>query len=137
MMDPTIQTAIITAIVTLIAGGGGILTYLGVRQKNQQEGKASSVLEWKELYETMREGFEEQKKDNEKLQEEVAELRRETLNLQLQLTTYKHSDLYAKELDAYVDSLLAVVRPLVNEEAYKELCNKRPRHYMIKSPGAE
>lgn len=117
---------IVTAIVGAIAGGGGVLAFLNNRQQNKQNQHSSSITEWKELYDEMKLRLDEQERENDELRTEIFELRESVNKLTLELDNYKKYDSYINDLEKYVDHVLHTTQSLLNEEAYKNLCLKRP-----------
>ena len=53
-MDTSIIIAIVTSLVGLIGGGGGVLAFLSTSQKNKEDNRSASVTEWKQLYDEMK-----------------------------------------------------------------------------------
>lgn len=129
MPEETIVTVIITSLVTLFAGGGGILAFISTRKKQQSSDKSSSVLEWKTLYDEMKQRLDDQEEDNNRLREDVITLKQEISKLNIELNTYKRFDIYVREMEIYIDSLLAAIKPLISDSAYQQLQNKKPQRY--------
>lgn len=123
--------AIITGIVSLIAGGGGVFAYLSSRQKAKQTAHDSAVSEWKELYDEMKDRLDSQEEENKRLHDEILSLKETVNNLTIELQNYKKYDTYINELEKYVDHLLHTAKSMVNEEAYRNLCSKRPRRNVV------
>lgn len=123
--------AIITGIVSLLAGGGGVFAYLSSKQKAKQTAHDSAVSEWKELYDEMKERLDGQEEENRKLHSEILSLKQTVNNLTIELQNYKKYDTYINELEKYVDHLLHTAKSMVNEEAYRNLCSKRPRRNVV------
>lgn len=123
--------AIITGIVSLIAGGGGVFAYLSSRQKAKQSAHDSAVSEWKELYDEMKDRLDNQEEENKHLRDEILSLKQTVNNLTIELQNYKKYDTYINELEKYVDHLLHTTKSLVNEDAYRNLCSKRPRRNVV------
>jgi len=119
--------AVITGVVTLIAGGGGVFAFLTSKQKTKQDAHESAVTEWKELYDEMRSRLDEQEKENDKLRDEIHSLKESVNKLTIELQNYKKYDTYINELEKYVEHLLHTAKSLINEEAYRNLCAKKPR----------
>ena len=126
-----IVIAITTGIVSLIAGGGGVFAYLSSRQKAKQTAHESAVSEWKELYDEMKDRLDNQEKENKKLRDEISSLKQTVNNLTIELQNYKKYDTYINELEKYADHVLHTVKGLVNENAYKNLCSKRPKRNIV------
>lgn len=124
--DSSIIVAIITSLVALIGGGGGILAFITARQKNEQDERSSSVMEWKQLYDEMKSRLDCQEEENQKLRQEISELKLHMTDLQRELDKYKRYDNYVYELESYIDVLLQAVSTLISEDAYKTLCKKKP-----------
>lgn len=123
--------AIITGVVSLIAGGGGVFAYLNSKQKAKQTAHESAVSEWKELYDEMKKRLDTQEEENRRLQGEISSLKQTVNNLTIELQNYKKYDTYINELEKYVDHLLHTTKSLVNEDAYRNLCSKRPRRNVV------
>lgn len=119
--------AIITGIVSLCAGGGGVFAYLNSKEKIKQNQHDSAILEWKDLYDEMKKRLDDQEEENKKLSSEIFELKQTVNNLTVELQNYKKYDTYIIELDKYVDHLLHTTKSLVTEEAYRNMCAKRPK----------
>ena len=126
MFDSTVIVAIITSLVALIGGGGGILAFITARQKNEQDERSSSVMEWKQLYDEMKSRLDCQEEENNKLREEISQLKSHMINLQNELDRYKRYDNYVYELETYIDKLLQTASTMISEESYKTLVSKRP-----------
>lgn len=123
--------AIITSIVSLIAGGGGVFAYLSSRQKAKQTAHDSAVSEWKELYDEMKNRLDNQEEENRRLHNEILSLKQTVSDLTMELHNYKKYDTYINELEKYVDHLLHTAKSMINEDAYKNLCSKRPRRNIV------
>ena len=123
--------AIITGIISLIAGGGGVFAYLSSRQKAKQTAHDSAVSEWKDLYDEMKDRLDSQERENKNLRNEITSLKETVNKLTIELQNYKKYDTYIYELEKYVDHLLHSAQSMVNEEAYKNLCSKRPRRNIV------
>ena len=123
--------AIITGVVSLIAGGSGVFAYLTSKQKAKQIAHESAVSEWKELYDEMKKRLDSQEEENRRLQNEISSLKQTVNNLTIELQNYKKYDTYINELEKYVDHLLHTTKSLVNEDAYRNLCSKRPRRNVV------
>ena len=126
-----IITTIITSVVSLIAGGGGVFAYLNSKQKAKQTAHESAVSEWKELYDEMKTRLDTQEEENRHLRDEITSLKQTVNNLTIELQNYKKYDTYINELEKYVDHLLHTTKSLVNEDAYRNLCSKRPRRNVV------
>ena len=126
MWDNTLILGIISSLVALIGGGGGLLAFLNTRQKNAHEERSSSVLEWKQLYDEMKQRLDSQEEENNKLRQELTELQSQMINLQGELDKYKRYDNYVYELEAYIDILLRTVQTLTSEESFQVLLSRRP-----------
>lgn len=126
-MSEAVVTVLITSIATLLVGSGGILTFISARSKGKTEERASSVLEWKALYDEMRKRLDNQEEDNSTLRTEVFSLKQEIAKMNLELDAYKKSDIYIRELEMYAETLLTVIQPLISEDAYRRLENKKPQ----------
>lgn len=119
--------AIITGIISLFAGGGGVFAYLNAKEKAKQVQHDSAISEWKDLYDEMKKRLDAQEDENKKLSNEIFELKQTVNNLTIELQNYKKYDTYIIELEKYVDHLLHTAKSLVTEEAYKNMCVKRPK----------
>lgn len=124
-MNPVI-IQILTILVSFCAGGGGLFAYLKHKNKMKLEDRASSVAEWKELYDEVKERLDKQEKENEELVKEIFALKEQVHDLTIELTNYKMYDKYINDLEKYIDHILDGYKSLVNEEAYKNICSKRP-----------
>lgn len=129
-MNETI-VAIVTSVISLIAGGGGVFAYLSSRQKAKQTAHDSAVSEWKELYDEMKERLDNQEEENKQLRQEIADLKTTVNNLTTELQNYKKYDTHINELEKYIDRLLNIAKDMLTEEAYKNICAKRPRKNII------
>ncbi len=123
--------AIITGVVSLVAGGGGVFAYLSSRQKAKQTAHDSAVSEWKELYDEMKDRLDNQEEENRQLRDEILALKQTVNNLTVELQNYKKYDTYINELEKYVDHLLHTAKSMINEDAYRNLCSKRPRRNVV------
>lgn len=119
--------AIITGGISLLAGGGGVFAYLTSKQKAKQTQHDSAISEWKDLYDEMKHRLDVQESENRKLYDEVFELKETVNKLTIELQNYKKYDSYINELEKYVDHVLHTSKSLITDEAYKNLCSKRPR----------
>ena len=125
-MNETILTVLITAIVTLLTGSGGLFAYLQYKKKASIEAEQSSAEEWHTLYNEMKERLEAQDLANKRLSEEVRELKVQLSRLTVELEGYKKFDHYVNELEVYTNTVLQALKPLVTEEAYDSILDKRP-----------
>lgn len=123
---PEIVKNIITGLVALLAGGSGVFVYLNNKEKNKIAVHSSSVSEWKELYDEMKARLDEQEKENEQLRNEIFELKKIVNELSIELSNYKTYDVYINDLEKYIDHLLHTSKSLLTEDAYRNICNKRP-----------
>lgn len=128
MMDTNLIVGIVSAAFALIGGGGGIFAFMTSRQKNNLDEHSSSVSEWQALYEEMKKRLDDQEKDNKELRAQVLKLREELSRLTIELNNYKKYDSYIKDLESYGDYLLSAIKPLISEDAYNSLANKRPQN---------
>ena len=126
MQDNTLLITIITSIVSIICGGGGVLAFINAKQKNAHDDRASSVSEWKQLYDEMKKRLDEQEEENRKLRDELTELRSHIIDLKSELDRYKRYDKYMYELESYIDTVLPIVKSLSTDESYRTLIKKRP-----------
>lgn len=126
-----VTIALITGIVSLIAGGSGVFAYLTSRHKAKQTAHDSAVSEWKELYDEMKDRLDNQEEENKQLRNEILALKQTVNNLTIELQNYKKYDTYINELENYVDHLLHASKTLITEEAYKTLCAKRPKRNIV------
>jgi len=134
-MDTALVLGIISAIAALIGGGGGVFAFIISRQKNNHDEHSSSVLEWKQLYDEMKERLDGQEEDNKKLREEIFELKKEMSKLGIELDGYKRFDNYIYELESYIIVLLDALKTLITEDAYNNIVSKRPsKNVNITSP---
>ena len=85
--------AIITGVVSLIAGGGGVFAYLNSKQKAKQTAHESAVSEWKELYDEMKKRLDTQEEENRRLQGEISSLKQTVNNL----TILQYLHLFARK----------------------------------------
>lgn len=130
-MSDVILGAIISGLVSLFAGAGGVFVYLNNKQKTKQDAHESAISEWKNLYDEMRKRLDEQEKENKDLRTELLQLKQHVNNLTIELQNYKKYDTYISELDKYVDHLLHTSKSLMTDEAYKNISSKRPRRSII------
>lgn len=118
--------AIVTGVVSLICGGGGLFAYLSARAQNKVTERSSSVAEWKELYDEMKARLDSQEKENEELRDRVAELTQEISKLRIEVNNYKKYDKYVSKMEIYIDTLLSALKPLITSEAYESIVSKKP-----------
>lgn len=119
-------TIIISSILTLLCGAGGVFVFLNNKNKNKIDDRTSSVSEWQSLYNEMKSRLDAQEKQNKQLQIEIINLR-ETINqLQVELDSYKKYENYIYDLETYNETLLNVLKPLVLENTFNSLLNKKP-----------
>ena len=118
---------LITGVISLVAGGGGVFAYLNAKQKLKQTQHDSAISEWKELYDEMKKRLDSQENENKKLSNEIFELKKTVNNLTIELQNYKKYDTYIIELEKYVDHVLHTSKSLLSEDAYRNLCSKRPK----------
>lgn len=130
-MSDVIFGAIISGLVSLFVGAGGVFAYLSNKQKIKQNAHESAISEWKNLYDEMRKRLDEQEKENKDLRTELLQLKQHVNNLTIELQNYKKYDTYISELDKYVDHLLHTSKSLMTDEAYKNISSKRPRRSII------
>lgn len=126
MWDNTLILGIITSLVALIGGGGGILAFITAKQKNAHDERSSSVLEWKQLYDEMKVRLDCQEEENTRLRQEIEELRSNLVDLKGELDRYRRYDNYVYELETYINVILQTVHSMVSEEAYKAMEKRRP-----------
>lgn len=124
-MNPVITEAL-TILISLLVGSGGVFAFLQHKDKHKRAQHASSVSEWKELYDEMKDRLDKQEEENEKLVKEIFELKEQVHALTLELTNYKTYDKYINDLEKYIEHILDGYKSLVNEEAYKNICAKKP-----------
>lgn len=125
-METTLWQTIITGIIMLLSGSGGVFIYFTSKAKHKQHVHESAISEWKQLYDEMRNRLDEQEKENQSLKNELNNLRTEITKLRIEISTYKKYDNYISMLEKYVDHLLHTSKGLLSEDAYKNLCAKRP-----------
>lgn len=126
MPSEAIIISIITGLVSLLAGGGGVFAYLTHRDKLKHKEHESSITEWKALYDEMKLRLDEQESENKKLKDELFELKQDINGLTLELQNYKKYDTYIFELEKYIDHVLHTSQSLLTLEAYTNLKGKRP-----------
>ena len=122
-----VYIALITGLISLFAGGGGVFAYLTSKEKSKQSEHESSVLEWKALYDEMKERLDEQEDQNRKLCDDIFKLKETVNNLTIELQNYKKYDSYINELEKYVEHLLHTIKGVLSEDAYRNLNAKKPR----------
>lgn len=121
-----IVVAIITGVVSLLTGAGGVLIFINNRSKINADNQDLAVSEWKELYDEMKERLDSQEEENKKLRDELYELREAMAKLNLELQNYKKYGAYINKLEKYIDHLLHTFKTVSTEEAYKNMSAKRP-----------
>lgn len=121
-----VWVAIITGIVSIIAGGGGVFAYLKSKNKAKLDEHSMAVSEWKDLYDEMKERLDKQEKENEELKSELIVLKEEISKLTIELQNYKKYDTYINNLERYVEHLLHSFKTLATDEAYQNMLNKKP-----------
>lgn len=127
MIDTEVIKVFITAIVSILAGGGGVFAYLSNKQKNKQQEHDTAVSEWKDLYDEMRKRLDMQEEENRNLRNELYRLKDDINVLSIELQNYKKYDTYINSLEKYIEQLLHSLKPLITDEAYKNLNTKRPQ----------
>lgn len=125
MSTESIISLVISAL-GIIFGGGGLFAYLSARAQNKVNERSSSVAEWKDLYDEMKARLDSQEEENEELRAKVAELIREIDSLREEIRNYKKYDKYMSKLEAYVETLLSAIKPMISEESYNSLIEKKP-----------
>ncbi len=126
MADKTLLITIITSIVSIICGGGGVLAFINAKQKNAHDDRTSSVSEWKQLYDEMRRRLDEQEQENRRLRDELTELKSHIVDLKSELDRYKRYNKYIYELESYINTILSIIKSLATDESYRTLVKKRP-----------
>lgn len=125
-MDNSIIIAIVTSLVGLIGGGGGVLAFLSTSQKTKEDSRSSSVIEWKQLYDEMKARLDSQEIENRQLRDEINELKLQIVSLNIELENYRLFDAYIHDLESYAYQLERLVRPFITSEAYDNLMDRRP-----------
>lgn len=128
-----IVIAIVTGIVSVLAGGGGMFAYLTAKQKNKQDAHESAVSEWKDLYDEMRSRLDTQEQENVKLKRELFQLKESINKLNIELQNYKKYESYINDLEKYIDHLLHTIHTVSTEEAYINASKKRPMRIIKKN----
>ena len=126
-----IVIALITGLVSLLAGGGGVFAFFNSRQKSKQSEHESTVSEWKALYDEMKTRLDEQEDQNKKLHDDIFKLKETVNNLTIELQNYKKYDSYINELEKYVEHLLHIIKGVSSEDAYRNLNAKKPRRTIL------
>ncbi len=119
---------IATIMISLCIGGGGvgIFNFIINKKKIDNESRSTSVLEWKDLYDTMKERLDEQEKENENLKKEIEDLKAQIFELTTDISMYKHYNKYIRDLETYNDHILHTLQTCVSEEAFKQVLAKKP-----------
>lgn len=118
---------ILIAVLGLLGGSGGVFAFINAHQKNKIEDRNSSADEWQQLYTEMKSRLDKQEKNNEALKRELSDLKSQIKALTTELEAYKKYDEYITDLEIYTNNLLTALKPLVAEEVYKSLAEKRPQ----------
>lgn len=130
-MDSTVIVALIACFGTLLAGGGGMFAFINSYKKNNQDKYSSTVAEWKELYNEMKNRLDNQEEENKKLRDEVISLKQELTKLNSELISYKKYDVYIRDLEKYNQMIINVLKPLIDDRAYQNLLKQAPEKEMI------
>ena len=131
-MSDEVWIAIITSLVSILAGGGGVFAFFNTKKKNNMSEQELAVAEWKDLYDEMRSRLDEQEKENNKLKNELFELKESINKLTIELENYKKYDSYINELEKYVEHLLHIIKSVNSEDAYRNVMAKKPQKINLK-----
>lgn len=127
-MKPEFIFQLILAVLGLVGGTGGILSFVIQYKNSKREDNASTSEEWHKLYTTMADRLKAQETLNAELQREIESMREKLNDFSVELAGYKKYDAYIAELEAYTTDVLNVVQPLVTAESFKQLIDKRPKN---------
>ena len=110
--------------------GGGITQLFNVLIRKKQtdcDVEKTTAEEWRQLYSDMKQELNNQKKENEKLRNEIETLKTKMIELATDIANYKQYDQYIKELERYTDHLLHTLKTIAGEDSYREAGKKRPQ----------
>lgn len=128
-MSDAVIVSVITGIVTLLAGGGGIFFFVNARSKNKLEQDINTTAEWQTLYVEMRKENQAISSENENLKKRMDSLTKQIADLKMQVSIHQNMDIYISQLEIYAESMLALVKPFITEQAYNDLLCRRPIRY--------
>ena len=110
--------------------GGGITQLFNILIRKKQtdcDVEKTTAEEWRQLYSDMKQELNNQKKENEKLRNEIETLKTKMIELATDIANYKQYDQYIKELERYTDHLLHTLKTIAGEDSYREAVKKRPQ----------
>ena len=128
-MNDAVIVSIITGIVTLLAGGGGLFFFINAQSKNKLDQDTNTTAEWQTLYLEMRKENQAISSENENLKKRMDSLTNQISELRIQVSTHQNMDMYISQLEIYAESMLALVKPFITEQAYNDLLCRRPIRY--------
>ena len=110
--------------------GGGLTQLFNVlihKKQTDCDVEKTTAEEWRQLYSDMKQELNNQKKENEKLRNEIETLKTKMIELATDIANYKQYDQYIKELERYTDHLLHTLKTIAGEDSYREAVKKRPQ----------
>lgn len=127
-MTPELISQIILAILGLVGGTGGILSFVIQYKTSKRDDNTSTSEEWHKLYTTMAERLKAQESLNSELRHEIDKLQVKMNDLTIELAGYKIYDAYISECELYISELLNKLQPSVSADVYESILKKRPKH---------
>ena len=110
--------------------GGGLTQLFNIlihKKQTDCDVEKTTAEEWRQLYSDMKQELNNQKKENEKLRNEIETLKTKMIELATDIANYKQYDQYIKELERYTDHLLHTLKTIAGEDSYREAVKKRPQ----------
>ena len=110
--------------------GGGLTQLFNIlihKKQTDCDVEKTTAEEWRQLYSDMKQELNNQKKENEKLRNEIEAWKTKMIELATDIANYKQYDQYIKELERYTDHLLHTLKTIAGEDSYREAVKKRPQ----------
>ena len=110
--------------------GGGLTQLFNIlihKKQTDCDVEKTTAEEWRQLYSDMKQELNNQKKENEKLRNEIETLKTKMIELATDIANYKQYDQYIKELERYTAHLLHTLKTIAGEDSYREAVKKRPQ----------
>ena len=118
--------SVIISVLGYVFGAGGILSFIVSMRTLHNASNKDAAEAWQSLYTAMEEKVAAQRSENDALRTTVDDLRLQVTTLRLELEGYKRFEKYVGDLEYYNSQLLDTVKPLVTQEAYKQLKARKP-----------